>query len=372
VLSPWQAFSYLEDLLSERDNISVVGIAGPGDPFANPDETLKTLELVRRRYPEMMLCLATNGLNILPYVNDIVDLKVSHVSITVNAVDPVVGAGIYAWIRSGKRTMSPREGAEVLLENQVKAVSRLKGKGIIVKINSVVIPGINEMHIPEIAKRMGSMGADIFNCMPYAPSHGSMFERLGEPDAATIKNIREEAGRHIKQMHHCTRCRADAVGLLKEAPDPAVMDKLKRFAEMAPKILPFKKTNELLYVAVASMEGTMINQHLGEASKLFIYGIEGDRVCLFDIRQTPDPGNGDERWEELSRIMGDCRAIFVSGVGGRPRAILSRNGIEIYEMEGIIEEAVKAFFKGNSLNCFVKRRMTGCGDECSGNGMGCG
>ena len=71
-----------------------MGIAGPGDPFANPDETLETLRRVRAKYPEILLCVATNGLNLPPYLDELAKLKVSHVSITVNAVDPQIGAKI--------------------------------------------------------------------------------------------------------------------------------------------------------------------------------------------------------------------------------------------------------------------------------------
>jgi len=371
VLSPYQAIGYLESILSERSNISVVGIAGPGDPFANPDETLKTLDLVRKGFPDVILCVATNGLNLLPYADRIIDLRVSHISITVNAVDPDIGADIYAWIRNGKRAMPAREGAGMLLENQLKAISYLKARGMIVKINSVVIPGINDFHVPDVAKRMGEMGVDLFNCMPYCPSPGSRFAHLGEPSPFTVGRIREQAARHVKQMRHCTHCRADAVGLLNEAPDQGVMERLRSYASSS-KVKPLGGAPERPYVAVASLEGALINQHLGEASRLLIYGIKDGGVSLLDIRETPEPGSGDERWEELSRIIKDCRAVLVGGAGAKPKNILSKNGLEIHEMEGIIEDAVCAVLAGDALNGFVKRRMTGCNGECSGNGMGCG
>jgi len=359
-------------MLSERDNISVVGIAGPGDPFANPEETLKTLELVRKNYPEMLLCLATNGLNILPYADDIINLKVSHVSVTVNAVDPEIGQRIYAWVRNGKRTLRPREGAEVLLENQLKAISHLTGKGMIVKINSVVLPGINEDHITDIAEKVGALGVDIFNCMPYSPSSGSRFEDIGEPSHEKIRLIREESSRHVKQMYHCTRCRADAAGLLKEATDQRVIDKLKKFAAITPMLKTLESTSNRPYVAVASMEGVLVNQHLGEAERLFIYGFDGHEVYPANIRLTPEPGGGAERWKRLSEVIGDCRALLVSGIGANPKNVLTKNGIEIYEVEGVIEETVRAVFQGTGLNPFLKRRMTVCGAECGGMGMGCG
>ena len=57
--------AYLDDVVAKRArNIAVMGIAGPGDPFANPEETMETLRLVRERFPKMMLCVATNGLGV--------------------------------------------------------------------------------------------------------------------------------------------------------------------------------------------------------------------------------------------------------------------------------------------------------------------
>ena len=41
--------------------IKVIGIAGPGDPLAN-EETFETFELVKKEFPDLMLCMSTNGL----------------------------------------------------------------------------------------------------------------------------------------------------------------------------------------------------------------------------------------------------------------------------------------------------------------------
>ena len=70
VLSLFQALAFLDEVLRKKDNISVVGIAGPGDPFANPVETVETLRRVREKYPDMLLCVASNGLNVGPYADD--------------------------------------------------------------------------------------------------------------------------------------------------------------------------------------------------------------------------------------------------------------------------------------------------------------
>ena len=103
LLSPKQALYYLERVLANDTRISVVGIAGPGDPFATPTLTMETLRLVRQQYPEMLLCVASNGLSVPPYAEELAALNVSHVTLTVNAVDPQIGARVYSWIRDGKR-----------------------------------------------------------------------------------------------------------------------------------------------------------------------------------------------------------------------------------------------------------------------------
>ena len=103
VLSPYQAIDYLKELDKYLENISVIGIAGPGDPFANAEETLETMRLVKEAFPDKIFCLSTNGLNLKPYINKIAELGVTHVTITINAVDPKITSQVYSWVRYEKR-----------------------------------------------------------------------------------------------------------------------------------------------------------------------------------------------------------------------------------------------------------------------------
>ena len=132
-------------------------------------------------------------------------------------------------------------------------------------------------------------------------------------------------------------------------------------------------TRPVPHVAVASMEGVLINQHLGEAFRLQIYGKEEKGgIRMVDNRPTPEPGGGDKRWTDLADKLKDCRALLVSGIGQNPRDILSSSGIKVYEVEGMIEDAVGRLFSGEPLNHLVKRNVAKCGSECMGTGMGCG
>ena len=82
LLSPYQALNYVDKTFDKRDDITVVGIAGPGDPFANAEETMETLRLIREKYPDILLCTSSNGLGIGPYIDELKELKVTHVTIT--------------------------------------------------------------------------------------------------------------------------------------------------------------------------------------------------------------------------------------------------------------------------------------------------
>jgi nitrogen fixation protein NifB len=370
VLKPHQALDYLAEVVSKRPEIKVVGIAGPGDPFANPEETMETLRLLRERYPELMLCLASNGLNIGPYIDELAQFNVSHVTITITAVDPKVGAKIYAWIRDGRSPIRGEEAARILIARQLEAVHRLKEKGIVVKINSIIVPGVNDEHIPEIAKVVGQLGVDIMNCMPLVPVAGAVFEELPMPDGAMTARVRLQSGRHVEQMVHCARCRADAVGLIDEKMTTEQMLTIDRFAHAA-----LNASRQRPYIAVASQEGALVNMHLGEAARILIFKQDPATESGFkfvEIRTAPEPGGGSARWSALADLLGDCRAFLVNASGTAPKNALEDRGIEVVEMEGLIEEGLSAVFSNQPIPAVLKRRFTSCGaGGCRGTGTGC-
>ncbi|MBW2222244.1 MAG: radical SAM protein, partial [Deltaproteobacteria bacterium] len=87
ILSPEQALIKAGKFLDQWGPESIVGVAGPGEPLANP-ETLETLELIRTQYPEARLCLCTNGLNLCDSLETINKLKIKYLTVTINGVQP--------------------------------------------------------------------------------------------------------------------------------------------------------------------------------------------------------------------------------------------------------------------------------------------
>lgn len=214
ILEPGDALSYLTLLLRKRSDISVVGIAGPGDPFCEPERTLETLRNVHSKFPNVLLCISTNGLNLSDYVDDLADAGVTHVTVTMNAVDPLIGKQIYDWVTVNNNVYRGNEAATLLLSRQKEAIVRLKERDVMVKVNTVVIPGINTDHIESIAQEVEGLGADIMNCIPMIPVEDTPFEQLGAPTDHEMIRVRDFASLHMPQMYHCRRCRADAAGLL--------------------------------------------------------------------------------------------------------------------------------------------------------------
>ena len=370
VLTPHQALHYLDRALELSPNISVVGIAGPGDPFANPEETMETLRLVRQKYPDMLLCVATNGLNVLPYIEELAELGVSHVTLTINAVQPETGAEIYAWVRHRKKVYRDSKAAELLLDNQLEALRMLKQKGVTAKVNSIIIPGINDRHVIEVAKTVSELGADIFNALPYYNTEETLFENIPEPHPELVTAIQEKTAQYLPQMKHCARCRADAIGIIGQENNDEIMKQLKEAAE-----LPRKPGENRPYVAVVSMEGVLINQHLGEADRFLIYGMEksNNRPVLVESRPAPPPGGGTMRWEAVASLLLDCRALLVNGAGESPKKVLNGNGMDVYTLDGLIEEGVSGVFTGKDMNRMTRiSQMHACKTSCSGTGSGCG
>jgi len=214
VLEPGDVVSCLKVLLSSGADISVIGIAGPGDALCDLERTLETIRVVRRAWPGILVCLSTNGLNLPAHIDELADAGVTHVTVTVNAVDPSIGERIYGWVRVNGLICRGREAAELLLSRQREALIRLKLKGLSVKVNTVILPGINDEHIRAIATTVRGLGVDVMNCLPVIPVSGTPFSGLVPPSPDDMHRLRNTASQYVPQMNHCRRCRSDAIGLI--------------------------------------------------------------------------------------------------------------------------------------------------------------
>ena len=365
VLSPQQSLEYLRVILNRGVKISVAGIAGPGDPFSNTQEIFETIRLARAEFPDLIFCLSTNGVDVAPHIDTLKELGVSHVTVTVNAVDPAIVGEMFAWVRYNKRVYRGLEAGKLVVERQEEAVRLLKENGFVVKINTIVIPGLNEDQVPLVAQKMAALGADTMNCIPLHPTKDTAFEDYEEPTPAMMQELRDKISPYIQPMAHCARCRADAAGLLgQDMPEAHAL--LKEAAQK-----PLFATEKRPLVAVASYEGFLVNQHLGEAASFMVFGQHQGNYVLVETRKAPEAGSGDQRWVDLARLLNDCSAVLVNGAGANPVQLLKSMGLKVIEMQGLITEGLDAVYKGAPLRGMATK-PTHCGDSCGGNGGGCG
>jgi nitrogen fixation protein NifB len=367
ILSPQQAVFYLGKVQAHLDvPVSVAGIAGPGDPFADALSTIETLRLIKKNFPEMMLCVATNGLGLPEYVKILADIGVNHVTVTVNAVDPSITAQIISWARYKNRVYRGLDAGKILLERQLEAVSALKAHNITVKINSIVITGVNEHHLTDVAEKMAALGADVINCLPLNPVEGTPFAANGKPDHEIMQKVRWEASTHMQVVRHCQMCRADAAGRLGAQNSSIINGLLRSTANM-----PLNPLDIRPYIAVASREGMLINEHLGKAELFYVFKSEDGAFPLVEVRKAPPAGTGVDRWNELSTLLKDCHTLLVNQAGEPPIAVLNDAGLKVLITEGLIDLALQTISEGNSPVPVVNvKSCTGGG--CNGGSQGCG
>lgn len=228
VLTPFEAMERTRVLIDRSDKLTVVGIAGPGDPLANA-ATYVVLRQINNAFPDLTLCISTNGLLLQDRLAELVQAGVRSVTVTINAVLPETAEKIYSWILYRGRRYAGRDAVEILLANQWRGMESAVDAGLLVKVNSVLIPGLNDGEMPLIARRSGEAGADLMNILPLIPQ--AEFARLERPSHAAIARMRDQCRPFIPQMVHCRQCRADACGVLGEDKDMELELLMSRIGE---------------------------------------------------------------------------------------------------------------------------------------------
>ncbi|MDF2926218.1 MAG: nitrogenase cofactor biosynthesis protein NifB [Paenibacillaceae bacterium] len=373
VMTPEEACVKVEETLQTLPQLTVIGVAGPGDPLANPEATFKTFRLLNEQTPGLHLCLSTNGLRLAEFADEIVAAGIKHVTVTVNAVDPQVGQHIYDWVADKGKIYRGLAAAELLIARQLEGIAAMKERGIGCKINSVLIPDINDSHLPEVAAKVKELGAFTHNIMPLIISPGSPYEKEGvkEPSPLRVLDIQEQCSQLLPIMRHCRQCRADAVGMLGE--DTSVADKgkcstaVKRVFTREQREEKLKELDSILEskrkakaaiipragaatvrIAVATRGGGKVNAHFGHAKEFLIYEVAGKTTRLLGVRKVQaycngtaectSPGGKQKILDDTAAMLADCQVLLCSGIGESPSLKLKEKGIVTLTRKGEIEE----------------------------------
>ncbi len=301
-LTPEQAAKKVLAVASTIPQMTVLGIAGPGDPLANPEKTFKTFELISKTAPDIKLCLSTNGLALPDHVDTIAGFNVDHVTITINMVDPEIGAKIYPWVFWKHKRYNRRRSRKAADRSSV-AGSRDAHRAR----HSLQGQFGDDPRGQRQASCRGQQGGEVarrllHNIMPLisAPEHGTVFGLTGQrgPTAQELKALQDSCEGEMNMMRHCRQCRADAVGLLGEDRSAEfTTDKImamevnydldsrkayqakvedERVAKVAAKqeeleTLAGEMSDIKLLVSVATKGSGLINEHFGHAKEFQVY-----------------------------------------------------------------------------------------------------
>jgi nitrogen fixation protein NifB len=407
LLTPDQAVKKTMAVAATIPQMTVLGIAGPGDPLANPERTFETFRRLSQDAPDIKLCVSTNGLALPESVEELAKHNIDHVTITINCVDPEIGAQIYPWIFWENRRIKGRKAAKILIDQQQKGLEMLVAKGILVKVNSVMIPGVNDKHLAEVSRIVKAKGAFLHNVMPLIAEaeHGTFYGVMGQrgPTQDELMNLQDACSGDMNMMRHCRQCRADAVGLLgedrgeeftldkietMEIDYQAAMEKRKVIhqaieaemnskraekAESSAKHADAEKLNTRpVLMAVATSGQGVINQHFGHAKEFLIYEASPLGVRFISHRKTElycsgdeTCGDGESVLQRTIRTLEGCEAVLCSKIGFEPWEMLEEAGIMPngeHAMESI-EDAVLAVYKemvvaGKLDEAAVRQRAT--------------
>jgi nitrogen fixation protein NifB len=214
LLTPAEALDKVREVMASEimgPIIKVIGIAGPGDPLAN-EETFETFRLIGNEFPHLIKCMSTNGLLLPERIDELEALDLHSLTVTINALDPAIGAKVYSYINYHGKRYSGEEAAAILIANQLEGLARAAKFGVTIKVNTVFIPGVNESQIPLIAEKVKALGAYVMNVMPVIPQ--ADFAGITPPTTEELAAVQAANEKVIGQFKHCRQCRADAVGLI--------------------------------------------------------------------------------------------------------------------------------------------------------------
>jgi predicted Fe-Mo cluster-binding NifX family protein len=224
-------------------------------------------------------------------------------------------------------------------------------------VNIVMLKGLNDHCIPDIAAKVKEAGADLCNIMQLIPVAGTIFEHLPMVSNAEITEMRKTCEAILPQMYHCRQCRADAAGTLDEDISYLFTGGRKPDAVSENRTGGSNAADAPLF-AVASRNGMAVDLHFGHAPAFHIYRYENGKVEFIERREVaqycrgkencgPGAGSAAESREELLNSIIEtvtgCTGVIAVRIGDEPLRRLREKGIHFFMTYNYAAEAVKEF-----------------------------
>ncbi|MGY5872131.1 MAG: radical SAM protein [Candidatus Thorarchaeota archaeon] len=210
LMNPDEAISRTIDEVKKDSRLRIVAISGPGEPLAN-EETFTTLEGIHNQTNHLNFCLSTNGVLLEDAAFRLKELGVRTISVSMSAAFPDTAARVYEWARINGEIVKGKTMGEYIIQKQLAGIARSVSLGITVKVNTILMPGINNDEINHIAKQIADVGASLQNIVPLVLCVSNQDLRI--PTKKELDSARFTAAAYIPQFTHCKQCRSDVVGI---------------------------------------------------------------------------------------------------------------------------------------------------------------
>ena len=133
------------------------------------------------------------------------------ISITINGIDPEVIEILQPYIHLGDVVLMGKTAATKLIEAQISGLKMAVAAGIFVKVNTVLVEGINDGRMTALAHSLAKAGAGMMNIMPVASPHAR--SGLTPPNRKKVEDLRRECEEYLPQFRLCEQCRSDSAGI---------------------------------------------------------------------------------------------------------------------------------------------------------------
>ncbi len=325
-LTAAEAVAWLKNLQQGGHRITRVDLHGPGDVLASWDAADHCLQLLQQEVPHTPLSLTCLGIGGAALYPDLLRFGVSRVTLLIDTVNSTTAAGLYAWIRPGRKNLPLKQGIELLIKEQAETVQSLSHAGIRVVIQTTVQQGINDGEIAAVARKTAELGASAMEII-----------------------CAEQDGKELVRQAQ-TWLKTTVVQPSATLPVPGGPESCNTALLPTP-------TADRPNVAVASSNGMEVDLHLGQAGQLLIYGPRGDGLaCLLETRPAPAAG-APERWQALAGTLSDCFVVLASHAGQAPRQQMAEQGVKVILSDDQVEGLVDVLYGGGKQgNCKVEAR----------------
>ena len=210
LMTPDEAIARVIMEYTAEPRLKIVAISGPGEPLVN-DETFVTMQGVRNNLPEIKFCLSTNGTLLEDMIDKICDLNVSTISVSMSTQSDVIAGQLYEWAIFNGQILKGKEMGREIVSRQLSGIRSATDAGIFVKVNTILIPELNECDMDALSRDISDAGAQLHNIVPLVSCGNAI--NLRPPSSSELSLARKIASKNIDQFLHCKQCRSDVIGI---------------------------------------------------------------------------------------------------------------------------------------------------------------